>query len=148
MRRAMVKSSIGLLVYLHQAVLATPPQSKRRLNIINDLIQSLDTVKTDIDSNLFLYQTPAFQWIPSTVYRYDDFRESLNIMSTEGVAGKTFYTGEDVENGYVYGMVNVAAFIAQSMKETIQYDACDENSVSTTTCCCCCLVKVTILPSN
>ena len=89
----------------------------------------MDAVKSEVDSNLFLYQTPDFQWIPSTVYRYDDFRESLNIMAIEGVAGKTFYIGEDVENGHVYGLVNIAAFLAQSMKETIQYDACDENSV-------------------
>jgi hypothetical protein len=95
------------------------------------LLQSLETVKTDIDSNLLLYQTPDFQWIPSTVYRYDDLLESVKIMSTEGVAGKTFYIGEDVQNGQVYGLVNIAAFLAQSMKETIQYDACDENSVST-----------------
>jgi hypothetical protein len=108
--------------------------SHRNLSIIDDVIQSLDSVKSEIDSKLFLYQTPAFQWIPSTVYRYDDFRESLHIMATEGVAGKTFYTGEDVENGHVYGMVNVAAFLAQSMKETIQYDACDENSVCDTSC--------------
>ena len=103
--------------------------NQRQLSTIQNLINALDAVKPDIDSKLFLYQTPAFQWIPSTVYRYDDFRESLNIMATEGVAGKTFYTGEDVENGHVYGMVNVGAFLAQSMKETIQYDACDENSV-------------------
>ena len=103
--------------------------NQRQLSTIQNLINALDAAKPDIDSKLFLYQTPAFQWIPSTVYRYDDFRESLNIMATEGVAGKTFYTGEDVENGHVYGMVNVGAFLAQSMKETIQYDACDENSV-------------------
>ena len=110
---------------------ASPSQrtSQRSLSKLSNLIQSLDTVKSEIDSKLFLYQTPAFQWIPSTVYRYDDFRESLSIMAEEGVAGKTFYTGEDVENGHVYGMVNIAAFLAQSMKETIQYDACDENSV-------------------
>eukprot|EP00804_Cyclotella_cryptica_P016210 CCRYP_005703-RC/>CCRYP_005703-RC protein AED:0.08 eAED:0.08 QI:0/1/0.83/1/1/0.83/6/2124/165 len=93
-----------------------------------NLIQSLEVVKTDIDNNLLLYQTPDFQWIPSTIYRYDDLLESVRIMSTEGVAGKTFYIGEDVQNGHVYGLVNIAAFLAQSMKETIQYDACDENS--------------------
>jgi len=49
-------------------------------------------------------------------------------MAAEGVAGKKFYIGDDdVENGHVYGLVNIAAFLAQSMKETIQYDACDEN---------------------
>ena len=90
----------------------------------------LESSKDAIDNNLFLYQTPAFQWIPSTVYRYDDFRESLYIMSTEGVAGKRYYIGESVDHGHIYGLVNIAAFLAQSMKETIQYDACDENSVS------------------
>jgi predicted chitinase len=44
------------------------------------------------------------------------------------VAGKFYYLGNDSENGYKYGLVNLAAFIGQSMKETIQYDACDENS--------------------
>jgi hypothetical protein len=95
----------------------------------SDLIQSLDTVKSSIDNNILLYQTPDFQWEPSTIYRYDDLLESIRIMAAEGVAGKTFYIGEDVENGHVYGLVNLAAFLAQSMKETIQYDACDENSV-------------------
>ena len=94
-----------------------------------NLVQSLDAVKADIDNDILLYQTPAFQWEPSTVYRYDDLLASINVMATEGVAGKTFYTGEDVQNGHVYGLVNIAAFLAQSMKETIQYDACDENSV-------------------
>jgi hypothetical protein len=40
-------------------------------------------------------------------------------MATEGVAGKTFYIGESaVDNGHSYGLVNIAAFLAQSMKET------------------------------
>jgi hypothetical protein len=90
---------------------------------------ALESVKNEIDNKLFLYQTPAFQWVPSSVYRYADFKESLNVMATDGVAGKKFYIGESgVENGHVYGLVNIAAFFAQSMKETIQYDACDENS--------------------
>ena len=47
-------------------------------------------------------------------------------MTESGVAGKFYYLGDDSENGYKYGLVNLAAFIGQSMKETIQYDACDE----------------------
>jgi hypothetical protein len=90
--------------------------------------ETLQAVKDEIDSKLFLYETPSFQWVPSTVYKYADFRESLYVMATEGVAGKKFYIGEDVTNGHVYGLVNIAAFLAQSMKETIKYDACDENS--------------------
>jgi hypothetical protein len=49
-------------------------------------------------------------------------------MTDAGVAGKFYYLGDGSENGYKYGLVNLAAFIGQSMKETIQYDACDENS--------------------
>ena len=31
-----------------------------------------------------------------------------------------------------YALVNLAAFLAQSMKETIRYDACDENNWDST----------------
>jgi hypothetical protein len=127
---------LHLLVGIHQAsssiptVIQTNIQRSLAADIrLANLINSLNNAENSIDNDLFLYQTPSFQWIPSTVYRYDDFLESLKIMATDGVAGKTLYTGEDVENGHVYGMVNIAAFLAQSMKETIQYDACDENSV-------------------
>ena len=92
------------------------------------MIDSLDAVENEIDNKLFLYETPSYQWIPSSVYKYADLKESLYVMATEGVAGKKFYIGEDTTNGHVYGMVNIAAFLAQSMKETIKYDACDENS--------------------
>jgi len=50
-------------------------------------------------------------------------------MVEDGVAGKHFYLGNsDPTNGHLYGLANIAAFIGQSMKETIQHDACDENS--------------------
>ena len=67
-------------------------------------------------------------------------------MHSVGVAGKKLYigsnsptndflsTGQVIENNvdcehcFMYGLVNVAAFLAQAMKETIRYDACDENS--------------------
>ena len=102
---------------------------ERKLAQLDNVLTAFDNVKDQVDSKLFLYQTPDMQWVPSTVYRYEDFRESLDVMATEGVAGKTFYVGEDVgANGYVYGLINIAAFLAQSMKETIQHDACDENS--------------------
>jgi hypothetical protein len=49
-------------------------------------------------------------------------------MYKNGVANKFFYMGDDCPNGHKYGLVNIAAFLAQSMKETIKYNACDENS--------------------
>ena len=68
------------------------------------------------------------QWEPSSVYRYDDLLAGLRVMYNDGVANKYFFMGDDTPNGYKYGLVNIAAFLAQSMKETIQYNACDENS--------------------
>jgi len=88
----------------------------------------LEASKEGIDNNLFLYETPEFTWVPSTIYRYDGFSAGLKLMYKDGVAGKLFYMGDGSQNGHYYGLVNIAAFLAQSMKETIQYDACDENS--------------------
>ena len=93
-----------------------------------ELENSLESAKDELDTKIFLYESPTSGWVPSSVYRYDDFKESVDVMATEGVAGKKLYIGEDVDNGHVFGLVNIAAFLAQSMKETIQYDACDENS--------------------
>ena len=76
-----------------------------------------------MDRKILLYQSPDMEWKPS-IYRYDDFIAALRIMYLDGIAGKHFYLGED----YLYGLVNIAAFLAQSMKETIKYNACDENS--------------------
>jgi len=85
----------------------------------------LDSKASVIDSTLFLYQGSE----PSQVYRYEGFKAGLEIMFENGVAGKHFYLGNGhPENGHLYGLVNIAAFLGQSMKETIQYDACDENS--------------------
>ena len=43
-------------------------------------------------------------------------------MYTDGVAKKYFYVGDESENGHVYGLVNLAAFLAQSMKEWVSYN--------------------------
>ena len=44
--------------------------------------------------------------------------------------GGKFYLGDGSPAGARVGLANVAAFLAQSMKETIKYDACDENNWS------------------
>ena len=73
-----------------------------------------------------MYDDPLRGKIPS-VYTFDGLLSGLEIMSQKGVAGKTFYLGnDDKASGSTYGLVNVAAFLSQSMKETIKYNACDE----------------------
>lgn len=88
----------------------------------------LENSQHGIDNELFMYKTPTEQWEPSTVYRYQGFIRGLRVMYQQGVNGKHFYMGDDSSNGHEYGLINIANFLAQSMKETIEYDACDENS--------------------
>jgi hypothetical protein len=88
----------------------------------------LEANKDGIDNKVLLYQTPQSTWVPSTVYRYQDMLDGLRVMYNNGVANKYFFMGDNSPNGYKYGLVNIAAFLAQSMKETIQYNACNENS--------------------
>ncbi len=78
-------------------------------------------MKDVIDNNLFLYETPAMEWEPSSVYRFDGFFSGMQVMHSEGVAGKTLYMGGDCAHCHMYGLINVAAFLAQAMKETIRY---------------------------
>merc|ERR1712050_401530 len=49
-------------------------------------------------------------------------------MATRGVGSAKLWVGEG--QNHVYGLVNIAAFLAQCMQETIQYNACDENNWS------------------
>merc|ERR1719203_93020 len=49
-------------------------------------------------------------------------------MATRGVGSAKLWLGEGEK--HVYGLVNIAAFLAQCMQETIQYNACDENNWS------------------
>jgi len=63
---------------------------------------------------------------PSEQYFWPDMITAVEKMATIGVGGSKFYIGSDIK----YGLVNLAAFLAQSMQESIQYDACDENNWS------------------
>lgn len=93
--------------------------------------ETFKSIKTIINTKLFLYETPDMQWLPSTVYDFDGFFDGLQLMYKQGVNGKKMYMGgndPDCPHCHMYGIVNIAAFLAQAMKETIRYDACDENS--------------------
>ncbi|EJK56211.1 hypothetical protein THAOC_23949 [Thalassiosira oceanica] len=86
-------------------------------NTIRRVYDILDSKRDEIDGKLFLYQGSE----PSTVYRYEGFIAGLKVMVEHQMAGLSYYLGDDSENGHLYGLVNIAAFIGQSMKETIQY---------------------------
>ncbi len=90
----------------------------------------------DIDSynnQVLLYEENTNVWVPSTIYNWEDFLIAIKSMHVDGVAEYNFWLGEDEtseseETRAKYGLVSIAAFLAQSMKESIRYNACDENN--------------------
>jgi len=64
---------------------------------------------------------------PSTQYTYSAMIESLHIMGGDGFgADFKFMLWEETEATWIYGLVNLAAFLANCMVESIESDACDE----------------------
>jgi hypothetical protein len=76
---------------------------------------ALEQVKGRIDSELFLYETPSGAWEESSVYRFTGLKGGLEVMHEVGVADSYIYLGDGSDVGHIIGLVNVAAFIAQSM---------------------------------
>merc|ERR1740115_665907 len=52
---------------------------------------------------------------------------AVKIMATQGIGKQKLFLGTD---NFKYGLVNLAGFLGQCMKETIMYNACDENNWS------------------
>jgi len=89
----------------------------------------INDYKDIINSQILLSQTPQGQLYPSYRYSLPDFLDALIVIAEEGVGGRKFYLGEPTgAQGVKYGIVNVIMFLAQAYKESIQYDACDENN--------------------
>lgn len=64
----------------------------------------------------------------SRIYKWADMITAVREMGQRGVGSAKLWVGEG--DNHVYGLVNIAAFLAQCMQETIMYDACDENNWS------------------
>lgn len=105
--------------------------SSSALTSIASLNAELAAAATKMNNEAFLYETPNSGWQPSTIYKWEDFLTGLNSMHNVGVAGEKFWlvdnAADDATNAK-YAKVAIAAFLAQSMQETIRYNACDENN--------------------
>jgi len=83
------------------------------------------------DTEVLISQDPDLSWRPSTIYKWRDFVQAVASMYSAGVGDVHLWLGDpdaDDVTRTKQAMVNLAAFLAQSMKETIRYDACDENN--------------------
>jgi hypothetical protein len=91
----------------------------------NDLSKRLSS---EFNSQIFLSQTPANGLIPSSVYKFGDFITALNNLQSAGSQFQ-FWVGDECDLfSKKVALVNMAAFLGQAMRETIFYNACDENN--------------------
>jgi hypothetical protein len=95
----------------------------------------LDAVLVDNSEALarefLVSEQPDGKTKPSELYKWPDLLRALRQMHAEGAGPYHFYMGDKSEKADVrwkYGLVNVAAFLAQAMQESIRYDVCDENN--------------------
>jgi hypothetical protein len=88
---------------------------------------------TRFDTEILVSQDPDLSWRPSTIYKWRDFVQAVATMHRRGVGDMRLWLGDPGDPDRArQALVNLAAFLAQSMKETIRYDACDENNWDTT----------------
>jgi hypothetical protein len=86
------------------------------------------TLAAEFNAKIFLYQPPVGALAPSTVYKFEDFMVALQKLQGAGPTFK-FWLGDDCSvASQKAAFVNMAAFLGQAMRETIIYNACDENN--------------------
>merc|ERR1712072_84054 len=78
-------------------------------------------------SNVLRVKLASGGYTPSKVYKSADLIDAVTKMTNKGVGEYKLLGGLSDAEGH-YALVNLAAMLAQSMQETIQYDACDENN--------------------
>lgn len=103
-------------------------------DIFDEVKSYLDAKQIQLKSTAFVSYDSNGSPYPSNVYTYDYFMTVLETMTVSGVGGggneMRFYLGFDESTssgkGILYGLVNIAAFLAQAMMVSIKYDVCDE----------------------
>eukprot|EP00804_Cyclotella_cryptica_P017918 CCRYP_001284-RA/>CCRYP_001284-RA protein AED:0.17 eAED:0.17 QI:49/1/1/1/0.75/0.6/5/1327/535 len=89
----------------------------------------LDSKQSKLENSVFLSYDSNGDPYNSSWYKYDDFVRVFESLSVAGLGGGDdelrFYTGADGK-GSIYGLINIAAFLAHAMTVSIQYDVCDE----------------------
>lgn len=96
-------------------------------------IQEIFTLaEARLEEEVFVYEAAEAVWLPSDTYTLAGFAKGLQVMYETGFGTgldrRFFYLGDGSANSYKYGVANIAAFLSQVMKESLRYNACDENS--------------------
>jgi hypothetical protein len=82
----------------------------------------------EFNLKVFLYQPPVGALVPSTVYKFEDLMSALKKLQTSTSSAK-FWLGDDCgAASQKAAYVNMAAFLGQAIRESIIFNACDENN--------------------
>ena len=93
------------------------------------MLTVLNENKVAIEKKVLISQTSDGDWEYSSLYTFDDFIVALGVMTEHPVITPFFVGGfgtQSNEDALLYGLVNIAAFLSQSMAESIKFDSCDE----------------------
>merc|ERR1740123_1502301 len=99
-----------------------PAQSSDLVTAVVEALQNSDS------AGVLTYTDGSGEVVPSTLYTWEGMIQAISDTATTGIGNSSFWVGE--AGNHVYGLVNVAACVAQMMSEAIAYNACDENNWS------------------
>eukprot|EP00804_Cyclotella_cryptica_P019357 CCRYP_018959-RA/>CCRYP_018959-RA protein AED:0.00 eAED:0.00 QI:677/1/1/1/0/0/3/836/462 len=100
--------------------------------VTSDLLEGMHVIDAHLDANKVLITRELFNggrplYPSSPTFNYNSFKNSLHTMIMTPIDNKSFFIGSsELTNGRVYGLVNIAAFLSQSVIDSIQYGSCDE----------------------
>jgi len=103
----------------------TPPASPTQDRLVRDYIQSKKNI---IQQRVLVsYNRSSGQAYPSTQYTFDRLTQSLQTFGIDGFgADFKFHLYEGDGDKYILGLINLSAFLANAMVESIEDDTCDE----------------------
>ena len=91
----------------------------------------LHSKRSKIEGNILISENNELEGMPyfSQSYQFDSFISALRITAKYGIADSKFFFVSEPQNGlrgFYAGLVNLAAFFANAMVESISLDSCDE----------------------
>ena len=104
----------------------TPSPTRPPQTIVRDYIR---TKRDEIERNVLVSYTNTGVAFSSTRYKFDGLMNGLDVIAVDGFGADfkfNLYEGDQIH--WKKGLVSLAAFLANAMVESIQYDSCDENN--------------------
>ena len=98
---------------------------------VDDMEIKVEVSKARFSDLLLRSEHPSGELWPSYLYTSRGFQQALRKMTSGVGPGEKnfFYVGDGFSvNSLEYGLVNIAAFVAEGITQAIYHDACDENS--------------------